>query len=231
MISVIIPFYNEENRLPDTLERVLSFFDASGRDYEIILVNDGSTDGTVHSVYNYFDHETVQIIHHEYNAGKGAAIQTGVRHARGDYIFFTDADLSTPINEFARLFSELEKGKDLVIASRALRDSRIITTQPVYRQRIGRIGNVLIQKVLGLPFYDTQCGFKLFRGDVARSLFDQLTIKRWGFDYEVLYLAYKEGYSILEIGVEWHDSQPSRFHPIKDSARCFFDLLKIKKRH
>ena len=175
-VSVVIPFYNEKNRLPQTIQKVLDYF--KGQEYELILVDDGSLDNTQESIQNYLNNEHVKLYIHDENKGKGAAIQTGIAYARGQYILFTDADMSTPIEEFEKLYNEIINGHDIAIGSRALKSSSIKKYQPSYRQKIGKAGNILIRLILGLPFKDTQCGFKLFKSNTCkkRKIYARLSI-------------------------------------------------------
>ena len=221
MISIIIPAYNEENRLGKTLKTVKNFM--VGKEYEIIVVDDGSTDTTVEVAKN----AGVVLVENKVNKGKGYSVKNGVMQAKGDYILFSDADLSTPIDEL-RAFLRLIQEYDLVIGSRGLKESNIQIKQPKYRHFIGKAFNTLVRTLTGLSIKDTQCGFKLFRRDVALKIFPKLTINRWGFDVEILYLAKKFGYKIKEQPVTWLNVEGSKVSPLKDSIKMFFEILKIR---
>ncbi|MBU0981132.1 glycosyltransferase family 2 protein [Patescibacteria group bacterium] len=228
-LSVIIPAYNESKRLKKTLEEALSFFSDKFENFEIILVDDGSTDETLISINSYRSNPNLRIITYSENRGKGYAIKQGVLAARGEIVLFMDADGATPISEFNNLLTFLGENP-VVIGSRYQKMSSIEIKQPFYRIIIGRIGNYLIQKSLLPGIEDTQCGFKMFKNDIAKELFEDLTIERFGFDIEILVKAHQKGYSIVEVPVSWHHQGSSRIRPIKDSFRTFKDFLKIKKR-
>lgn len=227
-ISIIIPFKDEEFRLPNTVKQVLEYFFSRGEEFELILVDDGSTDATVERLVGFLEKSWVRLLRHDVNMGKGAAIRTGVLNSRGEFVLFMDADMATPIEEFEKLFSAIRGGADIAIGSRARKQSEITKRQPLHRVAIGKIGNALIRLLLGLPFVDTQCGFKMFTRTVAADLFSDLRFPRWSFDYEILYLAQRRGYKIVEVPIVWRDMPGSKFHPIKDAVRCFFDLLRIR---
>lgn len=229
-ISIVIPAYNEEKRLGKTLKKVYEYFKNRGDTFEIIVVDDGSKDGTVNVVKTFaIDHPEVKLRCHLKNKGKGAAVKTGVMAAEGNLILFTDADLSTPIEEFEKLIYFIkEKKYDIVIASRALPDSKILISQMFYRRFIGRMFPILVKIIVTREFKDTQCGFKLFKNQVARELFSALGTTDFAFDVEILYRALKRKYKIKEVGVIWLNSPYSTVKIFKDSFRMFFSLLKIK---
>lgn len=227
-LSVVVPFKDEAHRLPKSLEKLNQFLSAQQFSSEIILVDDGSTDQTVESISYFVNQPHVRLLRHTQNKGKGAALKTGILQAQGKYILMSDADFSTPISELEKLQDYMYRGFAIVIGSRALPDSEILQKQPLYRRLIGKSGNILIRLVLGLPYKDTQCGFKLFKGEVAKDLFTDLKMLQWSFDYEVLYKAKKRGYSVKELGVIWEDDASSRVHIIKDSWRSLIDLFKIR---
>jgi dolichyl-phosphate beta-glucosyltransferase len=229
--SVVIPFKDEEDRLPNTVKQVLEYFFLKGVTFEIILVDDGSVDQTVARVSEFLKDTRVRLLRHEVNKGKGAAIRTGVLDSRGEMVLFMDADMATPIEEFGKLLVAIRGGADIAIGSRAHKQSQVTKRQPAHRVVIGKIGNALIRLVLGLPFSDTQCGFKMFMRATAVDLFSDLKFLRWSFDYEVLYLARRHGYKIVEVPIVWHNMPGSKFHPVKDAVRCFCDLLSIKWRY
>lgn len=232
-LSIIIPAFNEEKRLGDTLESIKSFMDSKEFDYEVILVDDGSSDATSEIAKNtsLFKKGFLKILQNDGNRGKGYSVKRGVADSKGKYILFSDADLSTPISEFDKLMEGINKGADIVIGSRSIKTSKIEIRQPLYRQTMGRVFNLIIKCVLGEKFNDTQCGFKLFIGKAAKSLFDQLTVMGFAFDVEILFLARKNGFKVEERGVEWKNSSDSKVHPLRSSLEMLKDVLKIRLIH
>ncbi len=223
MLSVVVPCFNEEQRLPSTIERIESYLDGKHADYELILVDDGSADGTRRVMDAATgQHRSVRVEALPHNRGKGRALALGVEAAKGDEILLTDADLSTPIEELEKLQAALDAGAGVAIASRALRASRVEVSQPVYRVVMGKAFNLIVQAVLLPGIWDTQCGFKLFRADVARKVFAGLTTDGFGYDPEVLYRARKDGVRIVEVPVVWRNSAPTKVSPVRSS----FDMLK-----
>jgi dolichyl-phosphate beta-glucosyltransferase len=223
VLSVVIPCYNEEQRLPRTIEQIERFLAERKIDHELILVDDGSADGTRQVMEAAAaGHTSVRIEVLPHNRGKGRALAVGVEAARGDEILVTDADLSTPIDELDKLQAALSSGAGVAIASRALRASRVEVSQPVYRVLMGKGFNLIVQAVLLPGIWDTQCGFKLFRGDVAHRVFAHLTTDGFGYDPEVLYRARKQGVKIAEVPVVWRNSAPTKVSPVKSSL----DMLK-----
>lgn len=229
-ISIVIPAYNEEKRIENTIEKILNFFRKKNTDFEIIVVDDGSKDNTYLVAKSLKEkNKEVKIIKHAKNKGKGGAVKTGILNASGNYILFTDADLSTPIEEIDKLLYWIkEKNYDIVIGSRSLQNSKILTPQPFYRRIIGRIFPVLVRIILTNKFKDTQCGFKLFKNQIAKEIFNELKTENFAFDVEVLYRALKKGYKIKEIGVIWINSPYSTVKIFKDPFKMLFSLLKIK---
>ena len=230
-LSVVIPCYNEEQRLPRTIEQIERYLGSSGVNYELILVDDGSVDGT-RSIMDAAAERNpaVRLEALPHNRGKGRALAEGVAAARGGEILITDADLSTPIEEVDKLRAELRKGAGVAIASRALKGSRVEVSQPIYRVLMGKAFNLLVQAVLLPGIWDTQCGFKLFRADVAHDAFGGLTTDGFGYDPEVLYRAKKHGLRIAEVPVIWRNSAPTKVSPIKSSLDMFRHVLRIRFR-
>lgn len=226
-LSVIVPFKDESERLPRTLSAILAFFNGRGGRYEIILVDDGSVDDTLAAIKPFLRPEVV-VLRHAKNQGKGAAIRTGILFATGRRLLFMDADLSTPIEEIDALNRALDEGFSVAIGSRCAPGAHVREKQPSHRVLIGKIGNALIRLVLGLPYADTQCGFKLFTREAGRMLFESLRFPRWSFDFEILYRAKQRGYQVKEVPVEWHDAPGSKFHPVRDAVRCVIDLCRIR---
>ncbi|MDP3791550.1 MAG: glycosyltransferase family 2 protein [Candidatus Omnitrophota bacterium] len=232
-LSVIIPAYNEEGRIGPTLSKVYEFLRTKDYDWEVILVDDGSSDNTVIRAQ---DSELakiakLKIINNGTNKGKGFSVKNGILNSSGEYILFSDADLSTPIEEADKLFSYIKKGCDIVIGSRSIAGADVKVHQPFYREWMGRIFNFLVNMLLIKGFNDTQCGFKLFKGNVARELGKELTVNGFCFDVEMLYLAGKKGYRIAETGIIWENSPQSKVRVINSSLAMFIDLFKIKRRN
>jgi dolichyl-phosphate beta-glucosyltransferase len=227
-LSVVIPAFNEEKRLGPTLRRVVDHLRAQGVSFEVLVVDDGSEDDTA-GVARQFEGEGVRVLPQERNRGKGAVLKVGVLASRGDEVLLVDADLSTPIEDLARLRPHLAEA-ELVLGSRAVEGSNITVHQPWYREMMGRTFNRIVQLAGVRGLKDTQCGFKLLRGDVARRLFSELTIERFAYDVELVWLARKRGYSVVEVGVTWADSPSSKVNPLTDSARMFRDVLALRLR-
>jgi dolichyl-phosphate beta-glucosyltransferase len=223
-LSVIIPVYNEEKIIKSSLAKIIDFLERKKWIYEIIVVDDGSQDNTLSLLQN-LTNPKIKIIKHQKNQGKGASVKDGVLAARYSYILFTDADLSTPIFElekFLPFFSQY----DILIASRALKNSRIIKKQPQLRMILGRLGNLFIRLILGLKIKDTQCGFKLFRAKI-KKIFTQLRIAKWGFDFELLFLAQKNKMTIKEIPVIWYNNPETKVG-FKDYFQTLIDVVKVR---
>lgn len=229
MLSVVIPCFNEEQRLPRTIEQIELYLDARQTPYELILVDDGSSDGTRRLMDEASrQHPGVRVEALPQNRGKGRALATGVRAATGDEILVTDADLSTPIEELEGLQAALSKGAGIAIASRAVRGSRVEVSQPVYRVLMGKAFNLIVQAVLLPGIWDTQCGFKLFRGDVAHRVFAALITDGFGYDPEVLYRARKQGVKIVEVPVVWRNSAPTKVSAVRSSLDMLKHVIRVR---
>ena len=226
--SIVIPAYNEKNRILKTLNSIYEYF--QNENFEIIIVDDGSNDNTTSFIENKKESigENIKIISYQPNKGKGYAVKKGIEKAQGKFILFTDADNSTPIEEFKKLLTALKNNNDIAIGSRYLSNSDIKIKQNIFRILIGRLGNLLIQLLLVKKVKDTQCGFKLFKNEVAKNIFKKQTINRWGFDMEILTIAQILDYKIVEVPVSWLNSSDSRLRPIRDTIKTFLELIKIK---
>jgi dolichyl-phosphate beta-glucosyltransferase len=232
-LSVIIPAYNEAQRIAETLSQVRAYLDRQGYDYEVIVAADGD-DGTRERAAELAASdrtlgERLTVLGSPERGGKGKGIRDGVRRARGQYIGFVDADYKTPIEELDKLLPVLEGGCDVVIGSRAVGDSRIIRPQPLYRRWGSKAFKWIMRAIVGLyGIGDTQCGFKFFQGRVAKDLFARQRIDGYMFDVEILRLARKLGYSIKEVGVRWQDDGDSRYDPVAGTWRNARELLRIR---
>jgi dolichyl-phosphate beta-glucosyltransferase len=223
VLSIVIPCKDEEQRLPRTIEQIHRYLDGKKVEYELILVDDGSVDGTRQVMDEAAQrHPSVRVEALPRNRGKGRALAMGVGVARGDEILLTDADLSTPIEELEKLQAALDKGAGIAIGSRALRASKVEVSQPIYRVLMGKAFNLIVQAVLLPGIWDTQCGFKLFRADVAHRVFAGLVTDGFGYDPEVLYRARRQRVRIAEVPVVWRNSAPTKVSPIRSS----FDMLR-----
>lgn len=230
-VSVIIPAFNEEKRVGNTLEHLVRFFSEEGLRTEIIVVDDGSTDDTARTVQGYAERfPQVRLMSSPGNEGKGAALKRGVLASSGDVVLLSDADLSTPIEEFSKLLVPLRNGLcDIAIGSRGLPESKIVVRQPWWREAMGKTFNWFVRWWVLPGFRDTQCGFKLFLGLPARELFQELAVSRFACDVEILARARGRGLRVREIPVRWIDSPDSRVNPVVDSFRMLKDLGRIRR--
>jgi len=227
--SIILPAYNESARIAATLDKILAH--ATRRDWnlEVIVVDDGSNDDTPGIVREYArKHAVMRLLENPGNRGKGYSVRNGMLHAKGEILLFSDADLSSPIEEADRLFAAIGEGADIAIGSRWVDRRLQIRRQPLYRRLFGRIFNLALRVILGLQFKDTQCGFKAFTRRSAQAIFPLQKIERWGFDPELLYLAKKFGFVVREVPVAWSHREGTRIHPVRDGIRMFGELLRIR---
>jgi dolichyl-phosphate beta-glucosyltransferase len=224
-ISIIIPAYNEEKRLPETLAKIERYLKKSPWDFaEIVVVNDGSRDGTAAVAAA----AGARVLENPGNRGKGYAVRHGMLDAKGDWALLTDADLSAPIDDLDRLWHAVEKEHaQAAIGSRALDRSLIGVHQPVFREVMGRFFNLTMRLITGLPFHDTQCGFKLFETAAAREIFGRQTIDGFGFDVEVLYISQHLGYRTLEVPVHWNDVAGTKVSMTRGLA-AFLDIVSVR---
>jgi dolichyl-phosphate beta-glucosyltransferase len=227
-LSIIIPAYNEEKRLPRTFERIEAYLRGRGGAAEVIVVDDGSTDGTAQLVEAAGARwPAIRLVKNPGNRGKGYSVRHGMREARGKIVLFTDADLSAPIEEADKLFAALE-AHDVAIGSRALDRSLTSVRQPWYRESIGIVFNGVVRVVLGLPFADTQCGFKAFRSTRSKIIFEQQRIERFGFDPELLFLARRHGLTVAEVPVRWANDLGTRVSALRDGLAMFLETFLIR---
>lgn len=227
--SIVIPAYNESGRIPATLKQVVCCVRERGWDAEVIVVNDGSTDGTADVVREFArTAPEVRLVENRGNRGKGYSVRAGMLQALGEIAMFTDADLSSPIEEAERLFAAIAAGADIAIGSRWLERDRQTQRQPLYRQFFGRCFNAVTRLVMSLPFADTQCGFKAFTRHAAQTVFQLQTIERWGFDPEILFIALKRGFRVVEVAVSWGHDERTRMSYIKDGAKMLEEIATIR---
>ena len=227
--SIVIPAYNEAARILHALESVTGWVRQRGLSAEIVVVDDGSRDKTAHLVQSFAAHAPeVRLLENPGNHGKGYSVRNGILHSLGEIVMFTDADLSAPIEEAEGLFVAIAAGADIAIGSRWLERARQTIRQPLYRQFFGRCFNAVTRFVMGLPFADTQCGFKAFTRGAAQTVFQLQTIERWGFDPEILFIALKRGYRIEEVPVSWAHDERTRISYLKDGLRMLQDIAKVR---
>jgi dolichyl-phosphate beta-glucosyltransferase len=231
-LSIVIPAYNEEARLPRALERVRDYLVSRGLGVdqaEIIVVDDGSRDATAQIAQEWARQlPSLRLVSNAQNRGKGYSVRHGMLEARGRVALFTDADLSAPIEEADKLLAALRAGNDVAIGSRALDRSLISTHQSKLRELAGIIFNGFVRLFTGLPFHDTQCGFKLFLREPSHIVFEQQRIERFGFDPEILFLAKHHGLRAVEIPVRWAHDPATKVHVVRDSLLMFGDLVFIR---
>ncbi len=228
-LSIVIPAYNEAERIGPSLEQIAAFLRQRGTEYEVLVVDDGSSDATA-EVAAGFANLDVRVLSQPRNLGKGAAVRRGVVESRGQRVLISDADLSTPIEAVERLEAELENA-EVVLGSRAVAGADVQVHQPFYRELMGKTFNLIIRTLGVRGIKDTQCGFKLVDGDAARQLFTDMIIDRFAFDVELVWLARRRGLRVAEVGVPWVNSPRSRVHPIFDSANMVLDVLTFRFHH
>jgi glycosyltransferase involved in cell wall biosynthesis len=228
-LSIVIPAYNEERRLPATLDGISRYLKRGGWDFsEILVVDDGSRDGTVRVAEDFAARAPLRVLRNPGNRGKGYSVRHGMLEAKGDWALFTDADLSTPIDELETLWSAArESGAQVAMGSRALDRSLIGVHQPLLRESAGKLFNVAVRLIAGLPFRDTQCGFKLFETRAAREIFRRQRLYRFGFDVEVVFIARQLGYSVIEVPVKWNDVAGTKVGAL-GGLSAFLDPLRVR---
>jgi glycosyltransferase involved in cell wall biosynthesis len=234
-LSIVIPAYNEEGRLPKTLERIFAYLQNKPYQAEVIVVDDGSTDRTAEIVsayrekYPWPQNSELRLVSNQGNRGKGFSVRHGMLEARGEIALFTDADLSTPIEEAEKLLVPLrEREYDAAIGSRAMNRSLIEVHQSAIRELAGIFFNRMVRWIMGIQFSDTQCGFKAFRRERARIIFEQQRVERFGFDPEILFLAKRNGLRVAEVPVRWSHDAATKVNVAGDGMRMFLELLLIR---
>jgi glycosyltransferase involved in cell wall biosynthesis len=227
-LSIVIPSYNEELRLPTSLEKIARYIRERRPNTEVLVVDDGSTDRTAAVAESWKEQiPQLRVLSNGINRGKGFSVRHGSLDARGDVVLFTDADLSAPIEEGEKLLKALET-QDIAIGSRAVDRNLIEVHESVFREFAGIVFNRIVRATLRLPFVDTQCGFKAFRRERCRIIFEQQTIERFGFDPELLYLARHHGLSTVEVPVRWAHSAATKVSMLRDSVQMFLDVFVIR---
>jgi dolichyl-phosphate beta-glucosyltransferase len=230
-LSLIIPVFNEESRILKPLPAAIQYLQSTFQKWEVIFVDDGSTDGTPDKLLEAEKlSPSIKILRTPQNHGKGAAVRFGFQQAAGDVLLFSDADFSAPIEECAKLLRRLERGFDVAIGSRGLVESNIEVHQSWPRETMGKVFNLFIRSLLPLEFKDTQCGFKMFRREAAHIIFPRVKVEGFAFDVEVLMIAQFHQLRIAEVPVTWRDVRESKVHPIINSMEMFRDLLRIRYR-
>jgi dolichyl-phosphate beta-glucosyltransferase len=229
-LSIVIPAYNEESRLPKTLGRIFAYLQARPYRTEILVVDDGSSDRTSEIVNSCAqNYPGLRLVSNGRNRGKGFSVRHGMLEAFGEIALFTDADLSTPIEEADKLLAAIrERGYDGAIGSRAMDRSLIEVHQSVIREQAGIFFNRLVRWIMGIEFSDTQCGFKAFRTERTRIIFEQQRIERFGFDPEILFLAKRQGFRVAEVPVRWSHDSATKVNVAADGIRMFLELLLIR---
>jgi dolichyl-phosphate beta-glucosyltransferase len=229
-LSIIIPAYNEERRLPKTLDRIGAYLNARSWRSEIIVVDDSSSDATANLVASYRDkYPSLRLVSNDRNRGKGFSVRHGILEARGEIVLFTDADLSTPIEEADKLLVALRDNHfDAAIGSRAMDRGLIELHQSFFREKAGVMFNLLVRLIIGIRFSDTQCGFKAFRRERTGIIFKHQRIERFGFDPEILFLAKRYGLRVAEIPVRWSHDSGTKVHVIADGIRMAFELFVVR---
>lgn len=225
-ISIIIPAYNEECRLPDALKKITAWIQTINFEVEILIVENGSQDKTTEIAESYArDFDNIVVLHS--SKGKGAAVREGMLHGKGEYLFICDADLSMPITEIENFLPAFAAGYNIVIGSREAPGARRYN-EPFHRHFMGRVFNTIVRWLVAPGFDDTQCGFKLFQREAARDLFVRQTISGWTFDVEIIYLALKYGYRVTEVPINWYFNPDSRISIFQDTWQMFRDLMRIR---
>ena len=229
LLSVIIPAFNEEQKIGRTLSRIRGYLTERNFNYELIVVDDCSTDSTPHIVRQMMaEDEHILMLRNGRNRGKGYSVKKGILNARGDYLLYTDADLSTPIEEFDKFTEWLDQGYDIVVGSRVIKGAEILIPQPTYRILMGVLFRTFRRLLMLYHISDTQCGFKCYRREAAYEIFPRQCIRGFTFDVEILYIAHKYNYKIKEVPIRWFNDPDSKVRLIKSSFKMLADLLLVK---
>jgi glycosyltransferase involved in cell wall biosynthesis len=227
--SIVIPAFNEAARILGALEAVVACIRQHGWNAEVVVVDDGSRDQTAALVSAFArNNPEIRMLQNPGNRGKVYSVRNGLLHSFGEVVMFTDADLSAPIEEAVGLFAAIASGADIAIGSRWLERTRQTIRQPLYRQFFGRCFNAVTRAVMGLPYADTQCGFKAFTRAAAQTVFQLQTIERWGFDPEILFIARKRGYRVDEVPVSWAHDERTRISYLRDGTRMLQDIAIVR---
>ena len=229
MISAVVPVFNEEPVLRDSFLSLASFLESRfGSDFEIVAVDDGSKDRSVEILKELSSSMPIEIRENSINLGKGSSVRRGMLEARGERVFFTDADLSTPLEELERFLPRLDDGADVVIGTRKHDEAVIRTAQSSVRTFMGKGYTHVVNGVLGIGFSDYTCGFKAFQGKAAQAIFTRSVVDGWSFDAEILFLAHRLGFRVDEVPVTWEDRPNSKVRLVRDTSRSFAELLAIR---
>jgi glycosyltransferase involved in cell wall biosynthesis len=227
--SIVIPAYNESERIQSSLQKIVDFVADQRWAAEVLVVNDGSSDDTAEVVRRFAaQYPYIRLIENPGNRGKGYSVRNGMLQATGDIVLFSDADLSAPITEAPKLFSAIENGADVAFGSRWLIPKMQTKRASILRQFAGRMYNILIRVLLGLQYKDTQCGFKAFDRKGIEMIFPRQRIERWGFDVELLFLAKKFDLNIVELPVAWAHDNHSKLNPLRDGIKLFGEMLSVR---
>lgn len=228
-LSIIVPVFNEEVRIKKNLEKIYTYFSGQKYSWEMLIVDDGSVDKTPRIIKDFARRRGgVRVFRLPINQGKGGAVRKGVEEAKGEIAFFTDVDLSTPIEEIEKLLRWIDKGYDIVMGSRRMHSSRIIKSPESYRVFLGRIFYRMVNLLFLPGIHDTNCGFKAYRTSLAKKIFAKQTVTRWGFDAEILYIAQKRGAKIKEIAVPWTHYGGSKVRVVHAVLNTLFEVARIK---
>lgn len=231
-LSIVVPAYNEEHRIAESLKQISEYLEGKDYTYEVLISDDGSTDGTLEICEGFAaGRPWLRILHCPHNHGKGYAVRMGMLDARGQYVLFCDADLATPMEELDVFWKYVNDGMDVVIASRPLKESHLMKHQPLHRELAGRMFNLTVRIMAVSGIHDTQCGFKMFTREAAQTIFPLCTLDGFSFDIEVLHIAQRLGLRIKEKGVHWYHRPGSKVSFLRDGIRMLGDLTKIRLRH
>jgi glycosyltransferase involved in cell wall biosynthesis len=229
LLSIIIPAFNEEERLPDTLTKLADFVRSQSFAVEAIVVDNASTDRTAGIVADFASRYPFIRYLYEARRGKGAAVRTGMLSGLGDYLLISDADLSVPITETKEFLPPVRGNYDIAIGSREI-EGAVRYNEPFYRHLMGRVFNLIVRLLVLPSLHDTQCGFKCFRGDVARALFSASRIDGWSFDVEILCMARRKGYRVIEVPVDWFYGEKSKVNPARDTLVMLREIIEIRRK-